>query len=468
MIASLFALACAGPPATPAEPPPPDAAVEGWDGDVELPGAQLHFTATLTPGEAWSGVIDIPAQGARGMPLVDINSTPTRVAFTLQPPGAPDAARAVFSGAREGDRVEGALEQGGAKLPLTMRRLQAGEAPATLRRPQTPAPPFPYAVEEVSFTTGAVTHAGTLTLPPGPGPHPAALLITGSGAQDRDETIFEHRPFAVIADHLTRAGVAVLRVDDRGVGGTGGSTAEAPAEVLVGDVRAGVALLRGRPAIDGARVGVIGHSEGGMTGPMAAAEDPGIAFVVMLAGPGVPSREILLAQGRTAYAAGGAEGARLERVVALHAAALDAPADDPAALEAAVRALVAAQLELAGAPMSEAAVQGGLAQFQSPWFRSFLGQAPATYLARVRCPVLALIGEKDFQVPPEMNLPALRAALAHNPDATIEQLPGLNHLFQTAQTGLLEEYAQIEETFAPAALARVTGWVVAKSGVAVP
>jgi len=192
---------------------------------------------------------------------------------------------------------------------------------------------------------------------------------------------------------------------------------------------------------------------------MVAAEDAEIAFVVMLAGTGVPSREILLSQGRTVYEEAGASGGQLEQLMGLHAAALDAQG---AAVEPAVRSLVEAQMAMAGAAMSDEALQAGLAQFNSPWFQSFITLDPKDWLTQVRCPTLALIGSLDFQVPSDTNLPAIRAALADNPDAVVEELEGLNHLFQTAETGLLDEYARIEETIAPAVLDRVAGWVVAQ------
>jgi len=470
LLITLF-LGC-GTPKTPVEPIPAAdllaAAPEGsevWDGEVAIPGAALRFTATLTPGpDGWTGTIDIPMQGAKGLALQDITVDEGAVAFTLQPPGAPKFARAVFSGVRAAvggaEGAEGTLKQAGQEFPLSMTRLAEGEEPVGAARPQTPAPPFDYDVEEVSYASGDITVAGTLTTPSGDGPFPAALLITGSGPQDRDETIFEHRPFAVIADRLTRDGVAVLRVDDRGVGGTGGSTAEATAEVMVGDVNAGVAWLRAREDIDGARVGLIGHSEGGMTGPMVAADDPEIAFVVMLAGTGVSSKDILISQGRTGYEAAGASGETLDELLRLHAAALEAEGES---LEPAVRALMEAQLALQEQPLNEEMLTMAMQQFESPWFQSFVQLEPSDWLTRVQCPTLALIGSLDFQVPPDANLPAIREALAHNPDATVEELPGLNHLFQTAETGMLDEYAVIEETFAPAALDKVAAWVVEKA-----
>ena len=454
----LTLLACGGAPILPPVPPAAAATEEIWSGAVALPGTELGFTATLTPGaEGWSGRIDIPLQNVSGMALQAVSSSAEQVSFTLQPPGAPEQARAVFSGARTGAAVTGSLQQAGQEFPLTMRKVSAEEGPTGPSRPQTPQPPFAYQVEEVAYPSGDITIAGTLTVPSAAGPHPAALLLTGSGAQDRDETIFAHKPFAVIADRLTQAGYAVLRVDDRGVGGTGGSTPDATAALLVQDAAAGVAFLRARDDIGA--VGLIGHSEGGMIGPMLAAQDDGIAFVIMLAGPGISSRDILLAQGRTGYEAAGATGPVLEDLLVLHAAALDAVGAEPDVIAAAVRALLEAQLALVGQAMREEQLAAHLAVFQSPWFESFVGIDPADYLPAVQAPVLAVIGELDFQVPPSSNLPALQAHFAAHPDATVEQLASLNHLLQTAQTGLLDEYAVIEETIAPAALERVVDWL---------
>ena len=347
----LTRLACGAPPLPPATPTAADTG-EIWAGAVELPGAELTFTATLTLGaEGWSGRIDIPLQNVSGMALHAVFSSADQVSFTLRPPGAPKQAWVVFAGTRSGATVSGSLEQAGREFPLTMRLVSADEEPSVPARPQTPQPPYAYRVEEVAYASGDITIAGTLTLPPTSGPHPAALLLTGSGAQDRDETIFAHKPFAVIADRLTQAGYAVLRVDDRGVGGTGGSTPDATAALLMQDAAAGVSFLRAREDIGA--VGLIGHSEGGMIGPMLAAQDDGIAFVIMLAGPGMSSRDILLAQGRTGYETAGATGAVLDELLALHGAALDAVDAPPERLEAAVRALLEAQLALVGKSASE-------------------------------------------------------------------------------------------------------------------
>jgi hypothetical protein len=298
--------------------------------------------------------------------------------------------------------------------------------------------------------------AGTLTLPPGPGPFPAAVLITGSGAQDRDEALMGHRPFMVLADALTRRGIAVLRTDDRGFAKSTGDFAKATSEDFAADTAAAVAFLRSRREIDARRIGLIGHSEGGMIGPMVAVADPRIAFVVMLAGPGVPTRELLVAQrAAVARSAGIAADAitRNEQIMGQVEAAL---AQDKTLNQA--EADAASVLVEAGMPATNA--DATVRQLTSPWYKWFIAYDPRPTLAKVRVPVLALNGDKDVQVVSKQNLPAIREALKANPDAKVVELAGLNHLFQTAGTGGPAEYARIEETIAPAALNLIADWVV--------
>jgi len=437
---------------------------EEWHGVVDVPAMPLKFTANLTSdGGGWSGVINIPMQGAVNVPLVEVASSPTDVRFVLEIPGAKSA---VFEASRTGDAASGVLKQMGQEFPLTMRN---GEPPEVTgpNRPQTPKGPFPYVVAEATYTHGDMTIGGTLTKPEGEGPFPAALLITGSGAQDRDETIFAHKPFAVIADHLTRKGIAVLRVDDRGVGQTSGRGSDATSKDLVADVLAGVTYLKNTDGIDPERIGLIGHSEGGILGPQAAAEKKDdIAFVVMLAGTGLPGRDILMMQGRTMYESSGTTGDELESLLELHAAALDAT---PEARAEAVTALLKGQLTAQGMPTEgeqfEQMAEGAISSFASPWFESFVALDPRVALKQVKCPVLALNGSLDFQVPPEVNLTEIKKALVDNPDVTIQEFEGLNHLFQPAKTGLLDEYGEIETTIAPEVLEVVTDWIRARTGL---
>lgn len=400
--------------------------------------------------------VDSPAQGALGLNATAA-LTDGKVKLTLTLPSA------AFEGqlSADGKTLAGVWLQNGATLPLTMSRTPPAVVPAN--RPQTPKPPFPYRAEEVSYLNPAsgLKLAGTLTLPQGEGPFPVAVLITGSGSQDRDETLFEHKPFLVLADALTRKGVAVLRVDDRGVGGSEpGKLVAATSLDFATDVAAGVAFLRGRKDIDPARVGLIGHSEGGLIAPIVAARDPGIAFVVLLAGTGVPGSEVMKTQSRDIALAGGAPAAQAEEQAQLIADANAVALSEPDLGK--VRPRVVALLRERGAAPATAEVQGRLLSL--PWYRTFLALAPADHLSKVRVPVLAVNGEKDTQVSASQNLPAIKAALAGNNDVTILSLPGLNHLLQTAGTGAPSEYMQIEETIAPTALAAIVDWTVAHAG----
>ncbi len=351
-------------------------------------------------------------------------------------------------------------------------------------RPQTPQPPFPYGEREVTFTNPADegVFAGTLTLPSGPGPFPAAVLISGSGSQDRDETIFGHKPFLVIADALTRRGIAVLRVDDRGAGKTRAEPSRATLALHASDVEAAVRFVRTQPEIDPKRVGLIGHSEGGILAAMVAGRsdarretaepasdrDPvaPLAFIVSLAGTGVSGAELVPQQIGTILGAMGAAPEGVAEVVAGQKKICQLAMDGAptAELEAAITETAAIATRLVGADKAAGLDESNkvaAAQLQSPWFRSFLKTDPRLHWGHVKTPVLALIGDRDTQVLAEQNLREIAAALAKagNGDVTTETLAGLNHLFQPAKTGLLDEYETIAQTFDPAALERIASWI---------
>jgi pimeloyl-ACP methyl ester carboxylesterase len=474
-----------GAPVDPAAQAPtsaPAAPAQTWKGAVSLPGgAALEFSVVLTPGKdgaPGSGTMSIPMQGLKDGALSDVEVTERAIRFTLGLPSMPKEAWAYFSATIEegGTTAKGTLEQAGMTLPLTMRRLAEGES-VRPRRPQEPVGPLPYAQREVTFTNPAdgAKLAGTLTIPAGRGPFPAVFLITGSGPEDRDETVFEHKPFLVLADHLTRSGIVVLRADDRGVGGS--TSPKGGAETtddVAADALAAAEFLAAQPEVDPKRIGLIGHSEGGLAAPMAAAQSERIAFIVLLAGPGVPGREILPAQLSAILRAAGVDEAsiaaqREHQVRALDLVAAGAPAEQ---VRAALRELVEAQMRVAGggaepdAAVVERLVEGEGRRLAVPWMRRFLTLDPREALRRTRCPVLALNGSLDTQVVASQNLPEIRRALEEggNRDVTVREMPGLNHLFQTAVTGGVQEYAQIEETFAPAALEEISGWILARFG----
>jgi pimeloyl-ACP methyl ester carboxylesterase len=268
----------------------PNPAFEGrWSGTLEIPGSPLNIQVELNFKDGyWVGTIDIPAQGAKGLPLSNVTVGETDATFSISGvPGEPTFHGKLVDGELTGDFTQGA---GGASFRLNRDEL-AGPA-----RPQEPKPPFPYESQDVTFKNGDTELAGTLTLPDGEGPFPTALLITGSGQQDRNSEIFDHKPFLVLADHLTRAGIAVLRVDDRGAGESGGSAADATSHDFANDTLAGVNYLLTRKEIDEKKLGLIGHSEGGIIASIVATRSKAVAWIVLLAGPAVPGREILLRQ----------------------------------------------------------------------------------------------------------------------------------------------------------------------------
>ena len=420
-----------------------------WHGTIANATAELRLGLEITAkaGGGYEGRMISPDQSPAWLPLDNI---------TLQ------GGRLTVAGSRVAGRFEGQWDAEhqawvgqwtqGYVMPLVLLK---GKTEPRLR-PQTPKPPFPYRAEDVSFDSApGVRLAGTLTLPEGKGPFPAAILLNGSGPQDRDETFMGHKAFLLLADTLTRRGIAVLRTDDRGFGKSTGDFNAATGQDFVVDAQAAVAFLRGRREIDGKRIGLIGHSEGGIIGPLVAVADPQIAFVVLLGGPGVPSRELLAVQreavGRTAglppeaIAQNEATWSRLEQALAAAPDLAQGQAD-------AAKVLIDT-----GMPADTA--NATIRQIASPWYKWFIAYDPRPTLAKLHIPVLAMNGGKDVQVSAKQNLPAIREALKGDPDATIVELPGLNHLFQTAETGAPVEYSRIEETMAPAALATLADWV---------
>lgn len=418
-----------------------------WYGTLDA-GVKIPLVVHIQPDGTAS--VDSPSQGAMGLAAKAALSGDQLKLELAAPP-------ARFEGkvAADGKAIVGQWIQGG-RLPLSLTRTPQPVAAAP--RPQTPKPPFPYRAEEVSYLNpvSGLKLAGTLTLPPGEGPFPVALLITGSGPQDRDETLFDHKPFLVLADALTRRGVAVLRVDDRGVGGSARDEKEATTRDFATDVAAGVAYLRGRRDIDPARVGLIGHSEGGVIAPLVAAEDPRIAFIVLMAGTGVPGDQLLPRQYHDIYLASGAGEAEARRQAERVKAANALVRAEPDQAKAGPRLV-----KLFSEGADPAAAENIAALINSTWYRAFLELNPAEALKRVRAPVLAVNGAKDTQVAADANIPAIKAALAGNPDATALALPNLNHLLQTARTGAPGEYPAIQETIAPSALATIVDWTVA-------
>jgi len=446
--------------------------VGSWLGTLTVPGAELRIVFHITEGEdgTLSATMDSPDQGAKGIPVSEVVFAAGHLKLVSA------AVNGEFEGdlAEDGSQIVGEWSQGGVVLPLTVSRTEEEvEGPP---RPQEPEPPLPYDSEEVVYpnTLGGNELAGTLTLPRSAGPHPAVVLISGSGPQDRDETVMGHRPFLVLSDHLTRLGIAVLRFDDRGVGGSTGDFAAATSEAFATDVLAGVDYLLRRDDIDNEKIGLIGHSEGGLVAPMAAVQSDAVAFIVLMAGPAVTGEEIILEQSVLISRAAGRSEADIQDDLATNREVFQIVKEEADLVVAAGRLkdlLTARAAEMSPEEREQAGIteenldtqiQAQIQQANTPWVRFFLTYDPAPTLAKVRIPVLAINGELDLQVPPNQNLPLMRQILedSGNLDYTVEELPGLNHLFQTAVTGAPSEYVRIEETISPVALELMSQWIL--------
>ncbi len=452
-----------------------------WKCTIEIPGGSaIECMALFKPGNApssYEATLDIPSQQVVAMRLVDVEFTDTKITFR-QPPPAP--AVHVLTRSSDGRTATGEFRQGGRIFKERLERITEEEAKLVGGdRPQAPMPPFPYAQRDAVYTNvdDGAQLAGTLTIPEGKGPHPAVILLTGSGVQDRDETIFDHKPFWVIADHLSRRGIAVLRVDDRGIGGSGGLSNDLTGADLVKDVLAGIAYLKNQPEVDANRIGLIGHSEGGTVAPIVAVESPDVACIILLAGTGVPGGDILLSQNEAALLANGSTPSQVAAVLHAYRAVLAVidKTDSSHALKPVVRDLIkaqfAAQPGAEGKPVSDEAVQPHLHRatytFTLPMLRWFIIHDPRQSLQAVECPVLALNGSLDLQVLPELNLRAIETALKSggNPSYTVKELHSLNHLFQEAKLGTVAEYAAIRQTISPLALEEMTTWLQTRFGL---
>lgn len=459
---------------TPSKGVPGKGLVGFWQGSLKAtPVIELRLVLEVTnsPTGTPGGVMISVDQANARIPVTALSEKDGTVHLETGSVGG------VFDGklSADGSEIDGTWKQGANAMPLDFKRL--AKAP-NLSRPQEPKPPFPYEVEEVAFDNPAagIKLAGTFTKPRGNGPHPAVVLISGSGPQDRDEAIMGHRPFFVLADHLTRQGIAVLRYDDRGIGSSTGNFATATHHDFVTDALAGMSWLKSRKDINSTRLGLVGHSEGGIVAPLAAVKQPGdIAFIVLLAGVGVPMDELLVRQGQDIARVMGADADTLAKsassqrqIFGLLKEKLERPE-----LEKRLREVIKEQLaelteeQRQALGYTDAMMEGQLQTLLTPWFQQLLAYDPRPTLRQVKCPVLAINGEKDLQVAAKDNLSAIRDAVVAggNTRVTTREFPGLNHLFQTCTTGAVAEYGQIEETFNPVALTAVSDWIRQQSGL---
>jgi pimeloyl-ACP methyl ester carboxylesterase len=433
--------------------------VEGtWQGAIEKGNMRMRLQLHIIhddKGELLASV-DSLDQGIQGIPASKVTEHGGELRFELSAFGA------IYLGTLSATKNEiaGNWSQNGNDEKLDFRR---SDRILELRRPQNPAKPYPYKEEEISFTTsdGKATLAATLTLPQGSGPFPAAILIGGSGPTDRDETIAGHKLFLVLADSLTRKRVAILRYDTRGIAQSKGDYAAATMDDLTQDAQAALAYLKSRKEVDGKRLGIVGHSEGGILGALVATRSEDVHWLVLLATPATTGENTLLRQSELIARAGGLPEEQIARSLEFDRKAYAAVREEKnsAALEKKLDLLV--QQSGLGEAMPPAALQAQIRFMTSPWFRQFLDYDPVPVLEKLKCPVLALSGDRDLQVDSTENVPLLRKAseASENKDFTVVEIAGVNHLFQTAQSGSPALYGAIQETVAPEVLAAVGNWV---------
>ena len=449
-------------------PEPGGAAVLGrWEGATTIGANELGFIVTC--GDTNGGLecaLDVPDQGLSGQALSKVSFESGWLHFEFQT----NFGTAVWEGELRGDAIEGEFSQAGVSGTFRLERVSLAAAPA-------PPDELLYREKDVEFASGKITLAGALTLPESAGPHPAVVLVSGSGGQNRDSSIAGFPVFRVIADYLTRYGVAVLRYDDPGVGGSTGDVLQETIHDRAGNVLAAVGLLRRHAEIDPDRIGLIGHSEGGIVAPLVATQTEDVSFIVLLAGTGVRGDEILKAQLEFLLDDQGATAEEIETARAHQQRLFRSltTGEGWEEFEEATRRILLEGIE--AAPESDRAaitdvdvyvdtiIRQQLEAVQAPWYKSFFEYDPGPVLERLNVPVLALFGELDTQVPAETNAAAMVAALSavDNPDFTLFVFPGANHLFQTAVTGSISEYSELEAEFVPGFLEHIEEWVSART-----
>ncbi|MCX6252795.1 MAG: dienelactone hydrolase family protein [Bacteroidetes bacterium] len=436
-----------------------------WSGPLKVQSMELRLVLNVSIDEKDSITVtlDSPDQGAKDIPTSRVIYRNDSLIVEVKK--LMGSYRGSYN--NEYDTLNGIWKQGGLSFPLVLGRT---EKIAEVKRPQEPQPPYPYLEKEVKIHNieANLDLAGTLTYPREDGIYPAVILITGSGPQNRNEEILGHKPFLLLADWLTRHGIAVLRCDDRGVAKSTGSFSTATTLDFATDVSADVDFMKTQPFVDSTRIGLMGHSEGGIIAPIVASGRNDIDFIVMLAGTGLSGEQILLAQAAAIYRAAGEKEKQIKASTQLDEdiyTILRKNKDNEKATVKIKEAIekynkTAEKRGIDKVPSDQIEIQ--IKQVTSPWFRTFLTLDPEFYLSKVKCPVLALNGELDVQVLADENLQAIEKALifAGNSRYEIEKLPGLNHLFQTAKTGAPDEYSKIEETISPVVLEKIASWIL--------
>lgn len=432
-----------------------------WAGKLQIQNTQLGIVFHIEKKDSvYETKMDSPDQGAFGLNTSKTHFSGNQLEITASGMGI------TYTGTFHNDSITGIFRQGGMQFPLVLKPSQE----KLMSRPQEPKPPFPYPTKDVTFTNESSGNilSGTLTTPASTGLFPAVILIAGSGPNDRDETVFGHKPFLVIADYLTRNGYSVLRYDKRGVGKSNGDYANATIQDFASDAAAALAFLKSQGNIDKNRIALIGHSEGGTIAPMVAANDTSVAAIVLMAGMGVKGSELMIQQNTDLLKVAHVSQDVIDKVkVALEEIYASIQnwenSDDE---QKKLRSRIGEIWELLPASSQKTSnkeqyVTANMRVIIQPSYRYFLSEIPTEYIEKVQCPVFAVNGEKDIQVEAQQNLQAIREALEKggNKDYTIKAYPGLNHLFQECETGSVQEYGKIEQTISPQLLSDMTDWL---------
>ncbi|MFZ4413064.1 MAG: alpha/beta hydrolase family protein [Bacteroidales bacterium] len=437
--------------------------IGNWIGKIEFQGKQLalYFRVNYLSKDSVQAYMDSPDQGAKDIKVSKLTIKGDSVFIRVKSLGVG------ISGSlnMNDSSITAIFRQSIFNCPIILKKV---EKLPQINRPQEPKPPYPYLTTEVSFenTAAKIEFSGTLTTPEANGKFPAVVMITGSGPQNRDEELLGHKPFLVIADYLSRNGIAVLRYDDRGIGKSKGNFSSATSFDFAADANAAVNYLKTLSNIDSNRIGIIGHSEGGLIAPIIASSNPSVRFIVLLAGPGLNGAEILLLQSALIAKADGETNENIKNARTMNKQTyriINNEKDNTLAAQKISKAFdrYISKLPKEDGIKLESQKDMMIQQILTPWFRTFLSLDPKTYLQKTHCAVFALNGAKDLQVPADENLAAIEKYLtkAGNKNYQLQKLPNLNHLFQNCQSGSPEEYSKIEETFSPAALLMIKDWI---------
>jgi len=436
-----------------------------WNGILKVQGMQLSLVFHVNKTEnGFSSTMDSPDQKAFGIPVTKTNFENSKLTIAIANAGIE------YEGVIGTDGIIiGTFKQSGQSFPMNLSKEKVEKE--IIKRPQEPQKPYSYYTEEVIFENklAKINLAGTLSLPAKEGVFPAVILITGSGAQNRDEELLGHKPFLVIADYLTKNGIAVLRFDDRGIAMSKGEFTLATTLDFATDVEAALQYLQKRKEIDQKKIGLIGHSEGGIIAPMVANKSKNISFIIVLAGTGIPGDELLLLQQELIGRASGIseDDLKKSKITNKEVFEIVKNATNSDQMKKDITNYITKSIK----SDPESKIPDGISesefinmqvsQITNPWMQFFIKYNPALALEKVNCPVLALNGDKDLQVPSKVNLEAINKTLIKggNKKVTIKELPNLNHLFQECKTGSPQEYSEIEQTFSPLALNEIVNWI---------